>query len=621
MLRTGIKNTMFIKLILFFFVVLVISFCAVLIYSNEYLNQKALTSIETASIQALGSVESYVNEKHNTAKRMIASLYNSSFYNTIPSNMPNISTKNYDSKLVFNATVDEYLQFGFASDNDITNIGLQNYSDGSIIYRKKGASHINKLERLERSLREQIDIYSVSLSSYGFNIFPAYINDNIPYSGYLIPMLCHVKSVDMRSDIGCLLIDYSSNNMMSLLDSYMSNFPSSIIYIVNESGTVIFDSAFTLIGQSYPDMEYLQATDNISGIVTDHDLFINSSYSSKLKLYFITTTIIDDIYGPLSSQKGIIRLGIAALSLLCLLSCVLFAWRYFRRINILCDAIKEIRSGNLQVRVPKGNYNDELSLISENLNEMCHKLEDYIQKVYITQIEAQGSKILRKDAQLKQRTAELYALQTQINPHFLYNTLESIRMRALSGGNPDVAKMSYILSCQFKYSLKPDIIASLAEEMDIIRMYLELMCLRYLGTLNISYDIDESTYERGIIRHIMQPIIENIMNHGLDTEKKQINVEIRIYRQNNDIIIEVKDDGKGIEPAALQEIIRDLDTPTSSKSTHIGLSNVHQRIHRIFNEPYGIQIESMPGRYTQVTIRFPSMSVKEMNEYVQRLNR
>ena len=119
----------------------------------------------------------------------------------------------------------------------------------------------------------------------------------------------------------------------------------------------------------------------------------------------------------------------------------------------------------------------------------------------------------------------------------------------------------------------------------------------------------------------MQPIIENSIQHGLNPNASDNSIEIAIYREETDILIQVTDNGKGIPPDRLSLLRQQLSVQTSHRTDRIGLSNVHQRIVVLFGTKYGISLDSLPGKATTTTIRIPYMTVKEMENYVQRFNR
>lgn len=388
------------------------------------------------------------------------------------------------------------------------------------------------------------------MPDYGFTILPAYTSPLSPYSGLLLSMLCKVKNVGMTRDLGCLLIDFSLNSMEAELSGFFASYPSSTLYMVTDKGTILYDSSQALIGTAYPGFDQLKTA---SLHIQDGDEnYIGLEYNRVLKLYFMAVQPSESIYSSVRSQKLFINGGLLLIIFVSLLSVFMFSRQYFHRIATICTAIREIQSGNLEIQLPLSSKTDELSLISENLNHMCTMLKDYIQKVYISQIDAQSSELKRKDAELKQKMAELYALQSQINPHFLYNTLESIRMRALSSNNRDVAHMVYLLSTLFKQSLKSSFVTSIDEELDTCRLYLELVAFRFSDNLRIA--------------------------------------------------IQVTDNGKGIPSQRLQQLQQQMDAQTAPRSVRIGLANVHQRMVVIFGPDYGISMESRPMEATTITI-------------------
>ncbi len=139
---------------------------------------------------------------------------------------------------------------------------------------------------------------------------------------------------------------------------------------------------------------------------------------------------------------------------------------YSYRLKTITDAIDKIKTGDFTSRIQLDSRQDELGSIAQNFNDMCHEIENYIDKVYVLQ--------------LKQKAAELEALQAQINPHFLYNTLENIRMRAAINNDMDVSKMIYILATFFRKSLNYDTIITIEEEISHSRLYLQLFQIQYM---------------------------------------------------------------------------------------------------------------------------------------------
>lgn len=611
-----IAKSIFFKLILTFTIVLSVSFVSILIYSTRYLNERALNSLETESVRALNTIEEYISAKLRLSKQAIASLYTSPYYAVIPEYLASDKDGLYQ-KQTFAATLDSYLQLYYSVDSDIFCIAVDVIKDQDLYVMHRDSSSIRALKE---AINARIEKSEDLLPRYGFQILPAYTSTRSSGRNPSFSMLCNIKSVGMQDTVGHLLIDFSTKSLKGKLSEYYAALPKACLYILSADGTVLYDTADMLTGLSYPDFEMLNFEKQCFQD-PDHQNYIILEHTDDLDLYFMSVLPLADAFQSVKQQKALISGGICLLIALSLLSILIICNQYYRRITVICTAIREIQSGNLDTRIEVSRKNDELSLISSNLNDMCDMLREHIQKVYVNQIEAQSNALLRKDAELKQKIAELYALQAQINPHFLYNTLESIRMRALSSGNRDVGRMIYLLSTLFRQSLKEGFATSISEELQFCRLYLDLMLSRYPERVHVQIDEDITLRECGILRHILQPILENAIQHGIDLDASDCYIQISTFRVQEDIFIQVTNNGSGISPEKLQFLKTQLDTQTSPKPNRIGLSNVHQRLVAVFGKQYGITIESRQNENTKVSMRMPYLSVKEMDHYVQRFDR
>jgi two-component system sensor histidine kinase YesM len=204
------------------------------------------------------------------------------------------------------------------------------------------------------------------------------------------------------------------------------------------------------------------------------------------------------------------------------------------------------------------------------------------------------------------------ALQSQINPHFLYNSLEAIRMKAVSEGNEQVGEMIWILSTLFRNSIKEDTIILIRNEIKYSKTYLELFKIRYEGKLSVNMVVDQNLMNYGIIKHIIQPVIENYIIHGFDARRDDNLVTIRCYSEDSAIVIEVSDNGKGIRSEDLQILRDDLRSFDINQISSIGLRNVNERIKLIYGTEFGVCIDSEEGAGTHVTLRIPKKTKEEL---------
>lgn len=217
--------------------------------------------------------------------------------------------------------------------------------------------------------------------------------------------------------------------------------------------------------------------------------------------------------------------------------------------------------------------------------------------------------------------AELHALQNQINPHFLYNTLEVIRGRALVQNAQDIADMTEALATIFRYNInRPGDVATLQEEIDNVRNYMLIQNCRFGDRFRFETEIED--VEDGILTHVLpvltlQPLVENAIYHGVNERINGGRIRLKAYLTQRDLLIIISDNGKGMDDVTLQEIHRKLvgaseGLPVEKKTgrgTGIALTNVNQRIKFYFGKEYGLDVKSTLGIGTTITITIPRMVV------------
>lgn len=264
--------------------------------------------------------------------------------------------------------------------------------------------------------------------------------------------------------------------------------------------------------------------------------------------------------------------------------------RLTTRVGSILNAMNEVTTGDLQVRLPVNNSKDELDMIACNFNDMCEKLELYIQKSYLAEIE--------------QKNAQMQALQSQINPHFLYNTLEAIRMKAICNGDREVGKMLYSMVGLFRSQLKEADVITLGQELDYCKQYLELFMYRYPGIFQYHVECCPELLSLPIIKFVLQPIAENYFIHGIDRERQDNEVWVRAEKQGENLFLYVEDNGYGMEEQEIEKKNRELreNLPDRGEKKSIGITNVNRRIKAVYGDACGISIESGNPKGLRVTI-------------------
>jgi two-component system sensor histidine kinase YesM len=414
-------------------------------------------------------------------------------------------------------------------------------------------------------------------------------------------------------NIGKLTIDYDIAATSRSYAKYLDDFHGSVL-ILTTDGEVIYDSSAKYYGHKYPYFKKLKNTRFGRKLDVRSIISVNDYEDAGVVVAAMTPNTF--VAGNTVQTRWTIYLLASACIITVLLLTFFTIITFSRRIGLVMEGLKKVRDGDLSARIPITGKRDEISEIAASFNIMCDEINHYIQRVYVSEI--------------NQKTAELKALQAQINPHFLYNTLEAIRMRAVSKGVHEVGDMIYLLSELFRNSIKGEMIVTLDEELNHTRMYLELFNMRYLDKLTVYYDIASDTTGYAIIKHTLQPIIENYVKHGIDIEREDNRLNITINRYHQDILITVADNGHGIDPAKLAAIQASLSgfqssspilpasssgaTPTTSGG--LGLVNVNERIKIIYGPEYGIDISNNSSQGVVVTLKIPAKTREELREHV-----
>jgi two-component system sensor histidine kinase YesM len=266
--------------------------------------------------------------------------------------------------------------------------------------------------------------------------------------------------------------------------------------------------------------------------------------------------------------------------------------------------MKLIKNGRFE-KAGESGVMDEIGVMISSFNQMIEDLEQLIYENYEVTLQM-------NDIEIKKREAELYALQSQVNPHFLFNTLESIRMGLHKKGDEESADIVLHLSKVFRKSLNWEgEIISVSEEIEFVINYLEIQRYRFKDKLRYSINLPQELGELQIPKLTIQPLVENAVIHGIEEKYGNGTVSVDVTVSGSLLEILVKDDGTGISADKMMRIQRDLQPGNKEKdikkSGSIGLKNVHDRIVLHYGAQFGLAIESEPGHGTTIRIRLPAL--------------
>ena len=368
-----------------------------------------------------------------------------------------------------------------------------------------------------------------------------------------------------------------------LLDFFILDEDQEIIYATRQGNTELAENYRTITNRLI--VKYNKQNLAIAG----HD-FTYTGWK------FLTISSTENIRGLnyilLKSFSGFVAIAIV----LAFILSYIFSRYIFKPINQLVGYTHSIREGDfehtIQVEGP-----EEILLLSDAMNAMTRELRRMIQRNYILTIQ--------------QKEARLSALQAQINPHFLYNTLNTISMSAELSDLHEIARATQSLSDMFRYNIQntKDLV-SIKKELEHVHNYIRIQNLRYDNMIQCHVDIEPELLQTRIIKFVLQPLVENSVIHGMSGEKPENHIYISASEDGGDIILTVCDNGHGIDEDKLRSINETLsqdDWSISGESQRssamgIGLLNVHDRLRLYYGEEYGIWIESIVDVGTQVHI-------------------
>lgn len=295
-------------------------------------------------------------------------------------------------------------------------------------------------------------------------------------------------------------------------------------------------------------------------------------------------------------------------------------------LNIVCIIIQVviIAGAYLCIIRPLKSFEDMLAYFmeEERAEEELDNVRDtipYAGEVKTLVDRYSSRKTRRNSAEIFDKQTELTALQSQINPHFLYNTLESIRGQALMDDNREIAGMVEALSAFFRYSIsRKGKLVTLREELANINNYMLIQCYRFNNRFSLDVIIDEEdeeAYDFLIPKLIIQPVVENAIYHGLEEKLEGGKVIIEVIVTEKNLILTISDNGSGIDGETLDKLNRRIHSPSmrveeesgiKQRNTGIALPNIHKRIQLLFGEEYGVNVYSTVGQGTDVEITIPA---------------
>ena len=410
---------------------------------------------------------------------------------------------------------------------------------------------------------------------------------------YICPLSLYYHSTAYKA---YLAVYYSDDKLTSILSDNLS-LEGSVSYIVNERDAIVATSDPSLSGIYQLDYDTIKASFMSSNNFIERNILDTKVYAGFYSIsntdWFMVTVLPSP---PLIHESNRLMIQIiliyAVFLVLALIFANVLAHSITGRLSSVIRQMQTVRHGP-PTPMESPQAHDEIGNLIDTYNYMTRKMEELMEK------QAKAAEDLR--------IAEFNSLQAQINPHFLYNTMDMINWMALQGQTDEISHAVQSLSRFYKLTLsRKKGISTIARELEHVTIYVQLQNMRYHDSIELITDIPDELSEYQIPKLTLQPVVENSILHGiLEKESKSGTIVITGWMENEDVVLLISDDGVGISPEILSTILSG-NGKSQSGGTNIAVYNTHRRLQILYGNDYGLTYSSKPGEGTEVEIRFPA---------------
>ena len=420
--------------------------------------------------------------------------------------------------------------------------------------------------------------------------------DNATYRYYWVVSLS--RAVELTSNgnstLGVLLVDMNYSSIEQLFNKANTDNSSEYVYLMDSDGEIIYHPKQKLIYTNLYEENNLEAVHYDDG--SHQEIFQGEKRLITVKTVSYTGWKIVSVVPMSAFNMGLYgtRMFVIMLMALSMLMIIiinqLVSARIAKPLQRLNESVKEWEAGNLNPTIYVGG-----SLEVEHLGKTLRSTVEQINQLMHDILYEQEEK----------RKSELDALQSQINPHFLYNTLDSIVWMIEGERYEDAVFMITQLASLFRISLsRGKTIISVEDEIKHAKNYMNIQKIRYKNSFAIDFSIEEEILHCCTVKLVVQPLLENAIYYGVEGMDGEGEIHVKGYRKEDDIYIEVSDNGLGMPQDMVEQLLTD-NNRVRKHGSGVGVINVHNRIRLRFGKPYGLEIESMPDEGTTIRIHLP----------------
>ena len=420
------------------------------------------------------------------------------------------------------------------------------------------------------------------------------VKDNSGQTHDYITIIRSIKELDRFRQVGVVVVDTDIglfNDPIQTLDKNTGG----TTCIMDGNGRIIYDSNHSKIGTKFsltsPELPEDGGIISWETVVDGQDSLCFTSGFQESDWKMVVTIPKKVLFQEVESTIGLIRSITLSAMTLAAVFFILLSLNITKPLKKLVLLLGEVQQENFDVQFHV-KYNDEVSKVGQSFNFMVQKIRQLIKEVYAT-------KLLYKQT-------ELNALQSQINPHFIYNTLETISMYSVIHHVPEIYDFTQTFGQILRYSIRNiNLPVTLGQELDHVKNYINLLDYRFPGKYKLEIDVPEKLEKIQMLKLTLQPLVENAIGHGLENLENGGTIIISAFEVDGTVIISVKDNGKGICAEKLKEIQDHLcHSDELEESEHIGLLNISKRLTLYYGEAASLTLQSQENVGTEVCIRF-----------------
>lgn len=470
--------------------------------------------------------------------------------------------------------------------DDIYNIGIVG-KNGRYFINQKMVS-INPYAKIEG-----MDWYTKAISGEG-EITSSHVQ-NIVLNEYrwVVTLSRGIMNPKTERVEGVLFIDLNYSSISSLCEK-ISLGAKGYVFILDEDGSVIYHPKQQLLYNGLLDERIDKILSTPKGgngnfLSDDGKRLYTVTKSEKTGWSVVGVTYLDELLSrSVEIQKLYIILAVCLIAAATVISMILSS-AITKPITKLRSTMKKVEQGNLETQTQFPRAGNEIRDLISSFNLMVGQIKELIQK--------------NKEEQEDKRKSELRALQAQINPHFLYNTLDSIIWMAESAKNKEVISMTSALSKLLRKSISNQKeIVTVAEEIEYVSEYLKIQQMRYHDKLEYDINVGDEVMRCPISKLVLQPLVENAIYHGIKTKEGKGRITITGFVEGEDAVLRIHDNGVGMDANTLAHI---FDGNKGDSISKVGVRNVNSRLKLYYGERYGLKYNSSVGHGTYVTVTVP----------------